>query len=102
MSPIRIDGAGGVRDPKGPDETDRADPNARPSAESVREEFQIAALKAADDVAISVIGKLLAQLSRMPEVRQDRVEELRQMIADGGLEGGSDVEQAIRGMIEDI
>jgi len=102
MSPMRIDGAGGVRDPKGPGEADRAKAKAGASPESVRREFQIAALKAADDVTISVVGRLLAQLSRSPDVRAERVEELRAMVADGGLEENSDVEEAIRGMLDDI
>ena len=100
MSPMRIEGPGGVRDPKGPEEPERA--KAKASAESVRQQFQIAALKAADDVTISLVGRLLAQLSRMPEVRQEAVEELRQAVADGTLEDVSDIEEAIRGMLDDI
>ena len=102
MSPMHITGPGGVRDPKGPDESERARAKSRGSAGSAREQFQIAALKAADDVTISVIGRLLAQLSRVPEVRAERVEDLRQMIADGRFEANSDVEAAIRGMLDDI
>ncbi len=45
--------------------------------------------QAPDDVALSTVAKTLASIRSAPDIRQDRVDELKQAIADGTYEVSS-------------
>ncbi len=106
MNALRIDGPGGVKDPKG---LDPKGPGKAGRASSAKGSMGAAGAAAAsasssrgDGVSISPQARLMAILSRLPDVREDRVEMLRQAIADGTFDDITDIDEAIRGMLEDI
>jgi flagellar biosynthesis anti-sigma factor FlgM len=55
-----------------------------------------------DRVELSDHARLLDQLRRMPDVRSERVEEVRQAITDGTYETDVRLEKAISGLIRDL
>jgi flagellar biosynthesis anti-sigma factor FlgM len=55
-----------------------------------------------DRVELSDHARLLDQLRRMPEVRSERVEEVRKAIADGTYETEARLEEAIDRLLQDL
>jgi flagellar biosynthesis anti-sigma factor FlgM len=55
-----------------------------------------------DRVELSDHARLLDQLRRMPDVRSEHVEIVRQAIADGTYETDARLEKAINGLIRDL
>ena len=53
-----------------------------------------------DGAEISLEAKLLDKLRRVPEIRQDRVDALRQQIADGTYETPERLDTAIQKLME--
>lgn len=58
--------------------------------------------QASDEVEISDIGKFLSYLSQLPQVRTERVEELRRQIESGEYDVDSKLEAIIDDLLEDI
>ncbi len=101
MNAIRIDGPGGVKDPKGPGKAGRAS-SAKGSKGAGGAAGASASSSRGDGVSISPQARLMGILSRMPDIREDRVEALRQAIAEGVFDEVTDVDEAVRGLLEDI
>ncbi|HIA27715.1 MAG TPA: flagellar biosynthesis anti-sigma factor FlgM [Planctomycetes bacterium] len=57
--------------------------------------------RGADDIQISTEARLLQQLSELPEIREDKVEEVRRKIADGEYDKDEYLQAAIERMIEE-
>ena len=57
--------------------------------------------RGADDIQISTEARLLQQLSELPEIREDKVEEVRRKIADGEYDKDEHLQAAIERMIEE-
>jgi negative regulator of flagellin synthesis FlgM len=71
---------------------------ARPAQPMTRPE----AAQIADEVNISEAAQLVEQAQQLPEMRQDRVEAVRQQIADGTYETGDKLDAAIERLLDEI
>jgi negative regulator of flagellin synthesis FlgM len=60
------------------------------------------AMQTGDHVEISEMGRILDDFSRVPEIRADKVAELRRAIQAGTYETPDKLEIAVERMIEDI
>lgn len=58
--------------------------------------------RSGDRVEISQHAKFLDQLRHLPEVRQNRVEQIRSAIADGSYETGEKVDEAIDRLVSEL
>jgi anti-sigma28 factor (negative regulator of flagellin synthesis) len=56
----------------------------------------------ADEVDISEAARLVEQVQQMPEMREDRVEAVRQQIAAGTYETGDKLNTAIERLLDEI
>ena len=68
-----------------------AQPMARPQAAQI-----------ADEVNISDAARLVEQVQQMPEMREDRVEAVRQQIAAGTYETGDKLNAALDRLLDEI
>jgi len=59
-------------------------------------------LHGADEVAISDTGELLAQIRDLPDMRADRVAELRSAIASGVYESSEKLDLAVERLLDEI
>src|ERR1700677_1699885 len=55
-----------------------------------------------DQVEISPLGQMLDGISRLPEIRHEKVEEIRRQIADGSYETPAKLELALDRMIDEL
>ncbi|MBN1437286.1 MAG: flagellar biosynthesis anti-sigma factor FlgM [Sedimentisphaerales bacterium] len=55
----------------------------------------------ADQVEISSIARYLSQIAQMPDIRFEKVEQIRQALADGNYDMDSALSQAIDNMLEE-
>ena len=55
-----------------------------------------------DTVDISETGRLLEMASQLPDVRMDRVEQLRAQIAQGGYETSDKLDLALERLLDEI
>ena len=55
-----------------------------------------------DEVEISEMGRLLDDLSRNPEIRQDRVDAVRQAIEAGTYETPEKIEMAVQRLLDEL
>ena len=55
-----------------------------------------------DQVEISPLGQMLDGISQLPEIRQERVEEIRRQIAAGGYETPEKLEVAVDRLLEEL
>lgn len=60
------------------------------------------AFRASDHVEISEMGRLLDQISRLPEIREEKVAEIRQAIASGVYETPDKLELAVERLLREI
>jgi anti-sigma28 factor (negative regulator of flagellin synthesis) len=56
----------------------------------------------ADEVDISEAARLVEQVQQMPEIREDRVEAVRQQIAAGTYETGDKLSSAVERLLDEI
>jgi negative regulator of flagellin synthesis FlgM len=56
----------------------------------------------ADEVNISDAARLVEQMQQMPEIREDRVEAVRQQIAEGTYETGDKLNAALERLLDEI
>lgn len=59
-------------------------------------------VRGSDEVAISDAGQLLAQIRDLPEMRIDRVAELRAAIAGGAYETEEKLDAALESLLDEI
>ena len=90
---MEIQGAGGVAGPN------RVEPNR---VTPQRTEATDARTSIGDRAEISEEARLLNKLSEVPDVRMDRVEELRKEIAAGNYETPERIEQAVDRLLEEL
>lgn len=55
-----------------------------------------------DQVEISPLGKMLDGISQMPEIRHEKVEEIRRQIAEGTYETPAKLELALDRMLDEL
>lgn len=55
----------------------------------------------ADQVEISPAARFLSQISQMPDIRFEKVEQIRQELADGSYDIDGKISQALDNMIEE-
>ena len=55
-----------------------------------------------DELTISTEGDFLSRISDLPEVRQDRVDQIRQQIANGTYETGDKLDTALDRLLDEI
>jgi len=55
-----------------------------------------------DQVEISPLGQMLDGISQLPEIRQERVEEIRRQIAAGAYETPEKLEVAVDRLLEEL
>jgi flagellar biosynthesis anti-sigma factor FlgM len=70
---------------------------ARPSAPASSSPSQVS-----DQLDISPAGQFLDQISQMPEIRQDRVNQLRDAIASGKYETDAKLNTALDRLLDEI
>ena len=58
--------------------------------------------KVGDSAEISELARLLNKLSEVPEIRLDRVRELRELIASGQYETLERIEKAVEKLLEEL
>ena len=75
-------------------------PHARANANVARNERPAA--PTSDEVQISAAARLIDQLSDIPEVRADRVAEIRSQIAAGTYETGERLDAALDRLLDEI
>ncbi len=88
-----VEGIGGVRPPgfDGPKETrDRRAPTPPPET------------RGSDKVELSHAGKLLARVRAMPDIRETKVEEIRQQIMHGTYVTEDRLGQALNSLVDDF
>ncbi len=90
---MEVQGPGGVSGPG------RLEPQNAPSpgADATGD-----AAKSADRVEISEHAKLLEQLSQIPSIRTEKIDELRKLIESGQYETPERIEVAIRKLMEEL
>jgi flagellar biosynthesis anti-sigma factor FlgM len=88
-----VDAIGGIRPPgfEGPkDARDKRAPAPPPEAQG------------SDKVELSQAGRLLARVRAMPDIRDERVEEIREQIARGTYVTEDKLGQALDALVEDF
>jgi anti-sigma28 factor (negative regulator of flagellin synthesis) len=88
-----VDSIGGIRPPnfEGPKETrEKRSPAPLPEA------------RGSDKVEFSQAGMLLARVRAMPDIRSDRVEDIRQQIARGTYVDDDKLGRALDALVEDF
>ena len=55
-----------------------------------------------DEVSISSAGQLLDKLAQMPDIRQDRVDQIRAAIAEGAYETDAKLNMALDRLLDEI
>ncbi|REJ65219.1 MAG: flagellar biosynthesis anti-sigma factor FlgM [Planctomycetota bacterium] len=60
------------------------------------------ATRGADEVTISPEADFLSRISELPEIRQDRVNELRAKIAEGSYDVDGNLEKALERLLDEI
>jgi negative regulator of flagellin synthesis FlgM len=70
----------------------------RPSQSTMRPESP----QIADEVDISEAAHYMEQVQQMPDIREDRVEAVRQQIADGAYETSDRLNAAIERLLDEI
>ena len=73
-----------------------ASPDAAPQAPQTAQ-----AGEKADKVEISPIARYLSQISQMPDIRFEKVEQIRQAIAEGTYDTDGALSQAIDNMLDE-
>jgi negative regulator of flagellin synthesis FlgM len=68
-----------------------AQPTVRPEAPQI-----------ADEVDISDAARLVEQVQQMPDIREDRVEAIRQQIAAGTYETNDKIDVAVERLLDEI
>lgn len=86
--PSQLHGAQSISAPHG---ARAAQSMARPQAAQI-----------ADEVDISDAARLVEQVQQMPEMREDRIEAVRQQIADGTYETSDKLNIAIERLLDEI
>ena len=86
--PSQLHGAQPISAPHG---SRSAQPMSRPEAAQI-----------ADEVDISDAARLVEQVQQMPEMREDRVEAVRQQIAAGTYETGDKLNVAVDRLLDEI
>jgi negative regulator of flagellin synthesis FlgM len=74
-------------------------PHATRTAEATH---STSSIRGGDEVAISDAGELLAQIRDLPEMRLDRVAELRAAIAGGAYETEDKLDAALESLLDEI
>lgn len=64
--------------------------------------FQAPSAAGGDEVQISSVGQLLGRISEMPDIRQDKVQQLRALIAQGTYDSESRLSSALDKLLEEI
>ena len=59
-------------------------------------------LRAGDQVEISDMGRILDEISRLPDIRHQKVAEIRQAIASGVYETADKIDIAVERLLEEI
>ncbi len=86
--PSQLHGPQAISAPHG---TRPAQPMTRPEAPQI-----------ADEVNISEAAQLVEQVQQLPEMREDRVEAVRQQIAAGTYETGDKLNAAVERLLDEI
>jgi negative regulator of flagellin synthesis FlgM len=86
--PSQMHGPQAIKPPHGPQP---AQPTAQPEAAA-----------AADEVDISEAARLVEQVQQMPDIREDRVEAVRQQIAAGTYETDERLNAAVERLLDEI
>jgi negative regulator of flagellin synthesis FlgM len=86
--PSQLHGAQSIAGPHG----------ARPAQPMVRPE----AAQIADEVDISEAARLVEQVQQMPDIREDRVEAVREQIAEGTYETADKLNAAIERLLDEF
>jgi negative regulator of flagellin synthesis FlgM len=86
--PSQLHGAQPINAPHG---TRPSQPLARPESPQI-----------ADEVDISEAAQFMEQIHQMPEMREDRVEAVRQQIAEGTYETSDRLNAAIERLLDEI
>ena len=88
-----IQGAGGISGPN------RIEPQ---KVSPGRTETADLGNKIGDRAEISETARLLSQLAEVPEVRMEKVEELKELIASGQYESKEKIEQAVERLMDEL
>lgn len=91
---MEIQGAGGLSGPQ--------PIYPRLAAFSVEQGASASAAAPRDQVEISSLGLMMEGISRLPEIRYEKVEAIRQQIAAGTYETPEKLEKAIEGLLGEV
>lgn len=72
------------------------------SAQTSSLESSAGATRAKDQVEISEMGRLLDEISRLPDIREEKVAEIREAIASGIYETPEKLEIAVERLLQDV
>ena len=76
---------------------------ARPhNSQAVRSSDALAPDQMGDTLELSDAGQIAAQIAELPDVRQDRIAEIRQAIAQGGYESQEKISVAVDKLLDEI
>lgn len=93
---MEVQGPGGIGGVSGPNRIDLDRLHAqRPSELNVNQPV-------GDRAEISEVARLLNKLSEVPEIRMDRVAELRELIQSGRYETAERIQQAVDKILEEL
>jgi negative regulator of flagellin synthesis FlgM len=92
--PMEIHGAGGAQGPQ--------PIYPRLAAFGVDAGSTVHAGSPRDHVEISPLGQMLDGISRLPEIRQEKVEEIRRQIADGTYETPEKIQVALDRLLDEL
>jgi len=87
---MRIEGPGEIGDPRRQDKIKPKSPS------------EVLSERAADGVEISSTGRYLSDLAKVPDVRQDKIEAIRQEMAKGTYITPERLEAALDSLIDDL
>ena len=90
--PMNINGAQGVSGPQ----------NQRPSQPQPPATSGVSTSLGGDKLDISAAGEIAAALSSIPDIRQDRVDTIRQAIASGVYETDEKLSGALDNLLDEI
>ena len=87
----------------GPSQIHSAQPISAPHAQRVeRPEVQAGFVAGGDEVSISREADLMSRINELPDIRQDRVNEVRSQLAAGVYETDAKLDVALERLLDEI
>ena len=87
---------------QGPGGADRSDPVYLRRLAAKLKAAGYSTGQGADEVEISDVGRFLSFLSQLPQVRQEKVDALREQIERGEYDADEKIEEIIDSLLEDL